>query len=350
MHQTIVVSNGVTTERDEGEYFPLWLRSFVFAAFDPVPTAEAFRKSGAMIEQITMPNGATSEPNVRLQSKIGTGKRATDAFTNVSFDNRGRLSFYGDPRYSMEFHDFRNFGAKEIARQFVDNPEPGTELVGKVVTLEDASDAATRSELFQPLPTSDSRFRSVPVSSQQMEQLTADAPPIVWPSVRSGNTSGHLAMYISIDNTGQVREAWPLNSDNAGLEDPARDQVRKWKIKAPVDKDGKPLQIDGPLGFFFQSKIENALPILSSQEDIQRQIIRCDYKPILPKGALPSGQSFKIRVGINEKGEETGESYPEVPWSAIQAADFHPHDCKYKPYLVNGQPTYYGIEFTFTAP
>lgn len=164
------------------------------------------------------------------------------------------------------------------------------------------------------------------------------------------NSSEHLAIYVSIDEHGQVREAWPLNSDNAGLEDPARDQVRKWKIKAPVDSNGKPLQVDGPLGFFFESKIDNPLPILSSPEEIARQIIQCDYNPKLPKGVLPSGQSFKIRVGVNEKGQETGETYPNVPWSAVEATHFRPHECKYRPYVVNGQATYYGIEFTFTAP
>ncbi|HEX4320299.1 MAG TPA: hypothetical protein VHZ52_05315 [Acidobacteriaceae bacterium] len=350
LRQTIVAANGSVTENDEGDYFPLWLRCFVTAVFDPIPDADTVRKSNAMIEQITMPNGAKSAPNVRFQFKIGTGARATDAFENISFDGEGRLEFYGNPRYDMEFHDYRGFGKKQIARELVHNPEPGTKLVGKVVVLEDESKAGQDAGRYTPLPTTDDRFRSFAVSSQQLEAFTAGDTPIDWPGVRSGNTSGHLAMYISVDSEGQVREAWPLNSDNAGLEDPARAQIRKWKIKGPVDKDGKPVQIDGGLGFVFQSKIENPLPIMTGREEIERQIIQCNYNPILPKGALPSGQSFKIRVGINEHGEETGESFPEVPESAIQAAHFEPHRCRFKPYVVNGQPTYYGIEFLFTAP
>jgi hypothetical protein len=350
LHQTVVVNKGVTTEKDEGDYFPLWLREFTFAVFDPVPEGEAFRKSNATIDQITLPNGARSAPNARLKFKVGTGARATDAFANISFDEKGRLSFYGSPRYSMEFHDYRSFGSKQVARQLVDHPEPGTELVGKVVILDDLSKVADAYELFTPLPTSDDRFRTFTMNSEQMEALTADTKPVDWPSVRSGNTSGQLAMYVSIDNHGQVREAWPLNSDNAGLEDPARDQVRKWKIEAPADKDRKPVQVDGALGFHFQSKIENALPILTSREEIERQIIQCNYNPMLPSGVLPSRQSFKIRVGINERGEETGETFPNVTSSAIQATHFEPHLCTFRPYIVNGQATYYGIEFTFTAP
>jgi len=105
LHQTIVVSDGKKTEKDEGDYFPLWLRNFETAIFDPIPNPAAWKMNGAVIEQIKMPNGARSEPSVRAKSKIGTGDRATDAFSNLSFDSEGRLSFFGGPRYSMEFHE-----------------------------------------------------------------------------------------------------------------------------------------------------------------------------------------------------------------------------------------------------
>src|ERR1700728_416670 len=61
LHQTIVVAGGHKTEKDEGDYFPLWLRHFVFAAFDPAPNAAFFINSGATIDQITLPNGDKSD-------------------------------------------------------------------------------------------------------------------------------------------------------------------------------------------------------------------------------------------------------------------------------------------------
>jgi outer membrane biosynthesis protein TonB len=60
-------------------------------------------------------------------------------------------------------------------------------------------------------------------------------------------------MYISIDAEGHVREAWPLNSDNAGLDDTARDQVKNWKIVPVKVSAGNPVQGDGPLGFRFET-------------------------------------------------------------------------------------------------
>jgi len=137
MRQTIVVVDGKKTERDEGDYFPLWLNSFVTAIVDPVPDAAAWMATGSSIEQITMPNGDKSDACARAKSSIGTGTRATDAFSNVCFDGQGRVKFYGSPRYGMEFHDYRSFGKKQIAHQFADDPEPGTHLMGEVTRLEE---------------------------------------------------------------------------------------------------------------------------------------------------------------------------------------------------------------------
>jgi hypothetical protein len=350
MRQTIVVSAGKKTEEDEGDYFPLWLREFVWAAFDPVPDAQAWSAAGMTIDQITLPDGRKSDACARLKGKIGTGEGATDAFWNVCFQGDGLLKFVGSPRYSMEFHDYRGFGKKQIARQYTNDPEPGTHLEGMVTVLEDESKVKDSGNLFAPLPTNDSRFATIPVNAAQMAALIQDHPPVHWPPVRSGNTRGKLAMYISVDDKGNVREAWPLNSDNAGLEDPARDQIRKWKLKPTMDQDSKPVQVDGGLGFAFVTDVDNPLPVLTGA-DIGKVVSGCRYNPVLPAGLLPSGRSFTIRASVNEQGKLTGETYPGgVPWEVVQKTDLHLPQCRFSPWMVDGKPTYYFIDFVFTAP
>jgi hypothetical protein len=350
MRQTIVVVDGKKTEQDEGSYFPLWLRRFVTAVMNPVPDFAAWTASGIAIEQITLPNGDKSDACARAKSEIGSGDRATDAFSNVCFDGEGKLKFVGSPRYSMEFQDYRGFGKKAIARKLVEDPEPGTTLVGEVVQLEDEAKAGDPQKLFTPLTTNDNKFFSVAVGSEQMEQLTAGNPSIQWPSVRSGNIKGKLAMYISVDTDGNVREAWPLNSDNAGLEEPAIDQVLHWKLRPATDQSGQRVQVDGGLGFAFDTKIENPLPLITGSQ-IADFVSGCNYNPILPKGVLPSGTSFKIRVSVDETGKDAGESYPAVPsWKAVQSTGFNSRSCHYKPDIVDGKATYYFIDFVFTAP
>jgi len=286
MHQIIVMAQGKKTESDQGDYFPLWLRNFVTALFDPIPDAAAWTASGMTIDQITTPNGAKSDACARAEFKIGSGDQATDAYANLCFDGDGRLKFYGSPRYSMEFHDYGRFGKKQIARKLVDDPEPGTTLVGQVQVLEELKgyDPA----LFTPLMSNDNLFASVLVTSAQIDTLVAGNSPIIWPPVRSGNTKGHLAMYISADRDGHIREAWPLNSDNAGLEDPAREQVRKWVLKPAVDRSGNHVQVDGGLGFTFSTTIEDPLPQLTTMRfgNSQRILSNRSGRPVLYTGVM----------------------------------------------------------------
>jgi protein TonB len=61
-------------------------------------------------------------------------------------------------------------------------------------------------------------------------------------------------MYISVDRAGRVREAYPLNSDNPGLQDSARDQLLKWRVK-PIVLNGRPIQAEAALSFHFETTL-----------------------------------------------------------------------------------------------
>jgi hypothetical protein len=345
VRQTIVVVDGKKTERDEGDYFPLWLRSFVTAAFDLIPDAAAWKASGGSIPQSVTSKGENSEACAHAKFSIGSGASATDAFAGICFDGTGCLKSYFGPRSSMEFSDFRTFGKKQIAGKLDDDPEPGTHLVGKVTRFEELPKDAN-STLFTSLPTNDDSFRSVAVSSNQMEQLTAGNTPIQWPTVRSGNTHGRLAMYVSADAAGHVREAWPLNSDNAGLEDPAREQVRHWTTK-PAVADGKPVQVDGGLGFAFDTKIGDPLPELSDAE--VRALATKIVEPVWASGAH-SGDVAEVDIGVNEEGKLTGEGYTKVPSNLQSPVMAAISQWTFRPLIRNGKPQYFHGVLKFVVP
>lgn len=250
IRQTIVALGGSKSEQDEGDYFPLWLSNFVTALFNPIPNASPWTADGATIEQTQLPNAFSPNTCEGVRSKIGTGIRSTDAFSVICFDGAGRLSSVVSPRYSMSFNHYRKFGDKQVPLAMGDVPESGTEIGANVVQLEELSSAESDAR-FTPLPGNDTRFDSTELSPAKLEELTAGDPRIVWPAAHSGNLTGNLAMYISIDSKGRVREAWPLNSDNAGLDDSAREQVKKWTVTPMKDSAGNPVQMDGPLAFRF---------------------------------------------------------------------------------------------------
>jgi TonB family protein len=258
--QTLIVNGDRINEQDTGDYYPLWLKEFITGIFDPVPNAEQWNQLNAKITQITLPNGQRSEPCARVKFKIGSDTVKNDAFSNVCFDGNGLLKFFGSPGYSMEFHDYERFGKKlMIARRYQNDPEPGTEIVANVVLLEELKKSDP--SLFSIVESTalESRLESVEVSQNIIEQASQGQPPITWPPVRSGRTSGLLSMYISVDRVGRVREAYPLNSDNAGLENAARNQLLKWTLK-PLTSGGNPVQAQAALSFHFDTTLASTSP------------------------------------------------------------------------------------------
>jgi hypothetical protein len=352
IRQTIVVADGRKSEQDEGDYFPLWLRSFVTALFDPVPNVSAWTASGLTIEETQLPNVYKSDTCERTRSKIGTGNRATDAFSTICFDGKGRLSSVVSPRYSMSFNRYQKFGEKQIPFAMGDVPESGTVIGGDLIQLEDLSNAIS-DDLFTPLPSNDSRFDSIELSAAKLEELTSGNPPIIWPAVRSGNLRGNLAMYVSIDAQGHVREAWPLNSDNAGLDDAARDQVKKWTIIPVKDSAGNPVQVDGALGFRFESVIANPIPVLSDAE--ARQLAIKTVEPELAPGIVPGGTRYRVRIAVNEHGVVTGIAGgdTEVP-GTIKASEPYifpimiaVREWHFRPLIKDGAPQSFFAELVF---
>lgn len=252
--QALVVNGDDVSEQDTGDYYPLWLRSFITAISDPVPNAEQWNKLNTKITQITLPNGQRSDACARVKFKIGSDSVQNDAFGNICFDGNALLKFTGSPGYSMEFHDYARFGQKlMVARRYQDDPEPGTEIVAKVVLLEELKKDAGLFTVTESTP-AERRIETLQVSQNTIEQGAQGQPPIVWPPIQSGKTTGLLSMYISVDREGRVREAYPLNSDNAGLQDAARDQLLKWKLK-PMVVQGRPVQAEAALSFHFETTL-----------------------------------------------------------------------------------------------
>jgi TonB family protein len=355
--QTLITSNGQVSEQDTGDYFPLWLRNFIRAIADPVPNADLWEGLHAQITQIKLPNGQQSEACARVKFKIGSATVKNDAFGNLCFGDKGLVTFVGTPGYSMEFHDYKKFGKQWIARRYQDDPEPGTELVAKIIFLGELK--KPDASLFSVAPSTSSRdsFRSVPVTQATIEQAAESEPAIKWPPVTSGKTSGLLSMYISVGRDGRVREAYPLNSDNAGLQDTARDQLLKWRIK-PIAIDGYPVQVESAMSFHFDTTLSDATqPATSStpaaassasapitvrtSPAILRALLISDPQPEYPAAAKQKHiqGAVVLTLTLDEGGVPKDIRVVSSPDDSLtQSAVAAVKQWRYKPYLLNSVP------------
>jgi TonB family protein len=355
---TTVVSGDKSSEQMTGDYYPLWLRRFVIGIFEVVPHPEMWAKTGAMISQITLPDGRKSDACSRLITQIGSSAMKNDAFSNVCFSGDGLLNFVGTPGYAMEFHDYKKFGKLHVARTYIDHPESGTELVAKVAVLEPLKHPEASQFAVETPTASGNRLVSIPVPQDMIEANTLSGPPMVWPQVQSGKTDGKLSMYISIDREGHVREAYPLNSDNAGLQDAARDQLLKWQLKPFVNK-GEPIQVEAAMSFQFKTTVAGS-PVQPSaatkESDAQNPVVHRKIRisagvaegliiskvaPVYPAEARQRQIAGKVVLGltVDTSGTPTNIHVVSAPDELLaQSAIDALRQWRYHPYLLNGEP------------
>lgn len=343
--QTLVVNADKTFEQDTGDYFPWWLDDIVTAIFDPLPLLDDLKNVNADIQR---PSGSEhSTVCARLQTRVGTPPAENSAFLVFCFEGRGLLESVVAPGFEAEFKDYRDFVNKRVARRFVIDPEPGTTIEATVTELAELKTPDEALFIIQhPTPAAD-RMTRIRISESTARGLLISPSDILWPSVRSGKPSGVLSMFVSVDRDGHVRETWPLNSDNAGLEDPAREQVMKWQFK-PAKMHDVPVQTETVLTLAFNTRVGDPIPILSDKEarDLATNIV----EPVFPPDAA-KGTEVKVQIGVSLDGTINGAGNPyNVPTPLFMAAYGALTKWHFRPYLRDGKPDLFGADIVFHVP
>ncbi|MGA2689602.1 MAG: hypothetical protein ABSE85_16180 [Candidatus Korobacteraceae bacterium] len=337
--QVLIQTGNQQFEQSTGDYYPLWLRKLVTAVFEPVPMLAQLSRTSAHLQE----ENQQLERCAHFQMKVG-GQAAQNSVNHVfCFDSQtGLLKGIVTPSYSAFFEDYQPFHGKVVARKITDDPEPGTTLVVGVTELSALAD------VDEKLFAKDQLAPTQPIRTLQIDQLVADTlalntPAIQWPKVRSGKTSGVLSIYISADKSGRVREAWPLNSDNAGLDDSVRDQVKNWQFKT-VAVEGVPVQLETVLTFAFDTKVANPVPLLTNEE------ARALATKIVEAQCLPEGASVTISVGVDEKGKIIGIGNPNNLDSQLFMPAFAAlNQWQFRPYVKDGKVDRFTADITFVG-
>jgi len=337
--QTLIVDADVVYEEDDGDYFPYWLNEFLTALFDPLPMMKALQQSNAQIAE------PLSEKSTSCADFRGRVNRWVICFEG----NHGLLASVFTKGYGAEFKDYKKFEGKFVPWRIENDPEPGTHLEVHITELSQLTQPYE--QLFgiqQPTPASE-RLSSVRLDEDTFRSLVAGCTDIEWPAV-GGVTTGGCAVYVSADRAGSVREAWPAGCDNAGLQDPLRDAVKKWRLK-PAISNGVPVQVEALLGFTFHTASESAKgpPLLSDVE--ARNLATNIVEPDFPPGSAEKGAEIIVQISVDETGKLTGISNTHNLKSPVFFA-IHTalQEWRFSPYLKDGKPQYFHADLTFYAP
>jgi outer membrane biosynthesis protein TonB len=334
--QTTIVNGDAVEEENKGDYYPWWLKDLVTAVLDPIPMTDSLKQVNAQLRK-----PADHSSSCATVSSLEFGH-----LTFCFQDSRGLVQRIGVPWYEANFEDYKDFHGKQVARKIVIDPEPGTTIQATIYELAELSNPSEEMFMVQaPTPIAQ-RIRATTIQESVARPMLLNSPEINWPSVGGGLTKGRMAIFISVDRTGHVRETWPHGSDNADLMDPAREQVSKWKFK-PGAIGGVPVQFETLLTFTFDTTIDKAKakPVLT--EDEARKLATQTVEPQFPP-SVTRGSDVKISVAVGEDGKVAGASnVAKVPDQAFLSAYGAVVKWTFKPYMLNGKPTAFDVVLTF---
>jgi len=342
--QKIVKNGNQEYETHTGDYDPHWLREIEMAIFDPLPIRDQLERLNG---QVRLDGNEHNESSLRWEEKIGTAEAPSTAFCGITFRGDGLLKGIYTPGYHATYDDFRSFGKKLVARKILFNPEPGTEIDASITTLERVSDTSAEIFAIPQSPPASEPIKTIRVNEATARKLIKNAPDIIWPAVRGGKTHGTLTMFISVDRAGKVRETEPMNSDNAQLDDSAREQVSRWEFKTAA-LGNTPVQIDSTLTFTFDTKIGNPTPQLSDAETRQQATHIVEAQ--VPPGTAPEGTKFTVVVAVDENGKILGVNNPDnLPTALFLAGYAAARQWQFRPYIHNGKPDSFDAHITFVV-
>jgi hypothetical protein len=341
--QTLIANGDKVTEKLIGDYYPFWLHDLVTALFDPLPMVDQLRTMRGVLE--IPEDSAKSNSCLNMQFKVGIAPAQNSLAYVFCFGGKGGLlQAVLTPGYKAEFADYKPFKKKMVARTLKAEFAPGVAVTGRVTELAELASPDEKLFTIETATTVAEQMKSSQVGEESARMLALNTPPIVWPAVREGKTAGVMSLYISNDRSGQVREAWPLASNNAELNEAAREQVLRWQYK-PYSNGG-PSQMEAVLTFAFTTRIENPIPVLSDAE--ARKLAMHLVEALVPAGKARKGSKFSLRVSVDEAGRvQAVQNQNKVAPALYTAGTAALKQWRFHPYINKGAPDRFYADIVF---
>jgi len=250
-HQIAIRNERKEWQKNEGDYFPEWLRQTAVALIEPVPFLEK------VLKQVETGDSKQLGPNTYFswqeESTNGTTKSTIGGSISINHDT-GLFYYGGGLGWGGLNSDYMNFQGRMVARKVsVGSPE-----VTAIVTLLEELDEKN-TELFDTAATSDD---AKPIQKVEIIQALQEAKPIQtlivdeieirknliapeqphWPTLDNRPYEGSASAHVVIDRQGKVRECSTIVSSNRGVNDVAKKTIESMTFR-PYLVNGVPVQV-----------------------------------------------------------------------------------------------------------
>jgi hypothetical protein len=235
-HGIEIVDGARDWQKNEGDYFPEWLRETAVELIKPVPPLEEVleRVKTAEVRHLM------GQTNVDWTTVTGTAEVRNILRSYVALrDSTGMLLYAGGFGWGGEFKDYASFHGRMIARTVnVGSPQ----VTAKVTMLEDLADPTvglfdTEAKGGDPHP-----LRTVLLDEPSLRKNLLPMQPVSWPPLKDGTLEGNVTTLIVVDREGMVREIKTVISENSGVNETGKQAITAMRFK-PFVVDGVPVQV-----------------------------------------------------------------------------------------------------------
>src|SRR5215469_2232439 len=282
-HQIEVFNNNRDWQKNEGDFYPEWLRETVVQLINPLPSLNEVLEH---VKTAESRNLFGRQINIEWTATTGTAEvRNIQRFAVALQPSSGLLLYTYGFGWGAEFKNYRDFHGRMVARAVnVGSPQ----VTASIETLEDLG--AMPSGFFN----SDAKEGDAkPLGTQLIDEPTLRKnllamEPVSWPAIQDGALEGNVTGWIVVDRAGNVREMDGIVSENSAMNETGSEAIMQMRFK-PFLVNGIPVQVLSQFTLPFKTRRPTAVEVFDSAHNYFER----GRKVSFPAG---SGSSYLMRA------------------------------------------------------
>lgn len=235
--QVEIFDNNRDWQKNEGDFFPEWLRETAVQIINPLPSLDEVLEH---VKTAESKNLFGRQISIEWTATTGTADvRNIERFGIALQPSTGLLLYTDGFGWGAEFKDYSDFHGRMVARTVnVGSPQ----VTAKIETLEDLGqvapgffDSAAKDGDRRPLGTE-------LIAEPTLRKNLLPMEPTNWPPIQDGSLEGNVTAWIVVDRRGNVREIDGIVSENSAVNETGREAIRKMRFE-PFLAGGIPVQV-----------------------------------------------------------------------------------------------------------
>jgi hypothetical protein len=245
--QIEIFNNNHDWQKNEGDFFPEWLRETAVQLINPLPNLDE------VLEQVKTAESRNlfgQQTEIEWTATTGTAEvRNIQRFVIALQPSTGLLlNTYGFG-WGAEFKDYRNFHGRMVARAVnVGSPQ----VTARIETLEDLGEVPSGFFNSEAKDGDPQPMGTEVIDEPTLRKNLLGMEPVSWPTIQDGSLQGNVTGWVVVDRAGNVKEIDGIVSENSAMNETGREAITKMHFK-PFVVNGIPVQVLSQLTLPFKT-------------------------------------------------------------------------------------------------